>query len=84
MARCKIQQCAIELCICLPSVADERFLTSCGWDIALNATVDFAYFAKWFGNTVWFKELWAPVLNKMVNKLNAEVVESTPYNDIIW
>lgn len=39
---------------------------------------------KWFGNTTWFKDLWTPVLNKMVNKLNAEGVESTPYSDIIW
>ena len=39
---------------------------------------------KWFGNTTWFKKLWTSVLNKMVNKLNTEGVESTPYNDITW
>lgn len=39
---------------------------------------------KWFGNATWFKDLWTPVLNNMVNKLNAEGVENTPYNDITW
>lgn len=39
---------------------------------------------KLFGNTAWFKNLWMPILNKMVTKLNSEGVENTPYNDISW
>ena len=39
---------------------------------------------KLFGNTAWFKNLWMPVLNKMVTKLNSKGVENTPYNDTSW
>ena len=39
---------------------------------------------KWFGNTAWFKNMWHGTLDKMVSKLQAEGVESTPYEDKIW
>ncbi len=39
---------------------------------------------KWFGNTQWFKYMWKGKLDRMVNRLNKEGVENTPYNDIEW
>ena len=39
---------------------------------------------KWFGNSRWFKNVWKPILNKMVNKLQKHGVENTPYKDINW
>lgn len=36
---------------------------------------------KWFGNAGWFKNMWKPVLDRMVKNLNAEGVEDTPYSD---
>lgn len=36
---------------------------------------------KWFGNTKWFKNVWKPVLDRMVRNLNAAGVEDTPYAD---
>ncbi len=39
---------------------------------------------KWFGNTEWFKKMWKGTLDKMVNELNAEGVEDTPYEDRKW
>lgn len=39
---------------------------------------------RWFGNTRWFKAMWRGRLDKMVQSLQAEGVESTPYNDRIW
>ena len=39
---------------------------------------------KWFGGTTWFKNMWKPVLDKMVSKLNSNGVEDTPYNDRPW
>ncbi len=36
---------------------------------------------KWFGNADWFKNMWKPTLDKMVEKLNNNGVEDTPYND---
>ena len=39
---------------------------------------------KWFGETKWFKNLWRGKLDRMVNKLQAEGVESTPYEDRNW
>lgn len=39
---------------------------------------------KWFGNTEWFKHLWKPNLDRMVEKLNKKGVENTPYNDRAW
>ncbi len=36
---------------------------------------------RWFGKTQWFQNLWRPVLNNMVQKLNSQGVEDTPYND---
>ncbi len=39
---------------------------------------------KWFGETKWFKNLWKPVLDKMVAKLNAGGFEDTPYEDKNW
>ncbi len=39
---------------------------------------------KWFGNTDWFKNMWKPTLDKMVDKLNNKGVEDTPYSDIQW
>ena len=39
---------------------------------------------KWFGHTEWFKSIWKPALDKMVEKLNTNGVENTPYNDRSW
>ena len=39
---------------------------------------------KLFGNTDWFKNMWKPKLDKMVERLNNEGVENTPYEDINW
>ncbi len=39
---------------------------------------------KWFGNTNWFKNMWKPKLDKMVNNLNLKGVENTPYEDKKW
>lgn len=39
---------------------------------------------KWFGQTKWFRNLWKPALDRMVEKLNIKGVENTPYNDRIW
>lgn len=39
---------------------------------------------KWFGKTSWFKNMWKPVLDKMVSRLQAEGVENTPYEDKMW
>ena len=39
---------------------------------------------KWFGKTEWFKHLWKPCLDRMVERLNGEGVDSTPYEDRIW
>lgn len=36
---------------------------------------------KWFGKTEWFKNLWKPTLDRMVERLNDNGVEGTPYND---
>ena len=39
---------------------------------------------KWFGNTTWFKNMWKPVLDCMVERLNGDGIENTPYEDIQW
>ncbi len=39
---------------------------------------------KWFGNTGWFKGLWQGKLDRMVARLQARGVESTPYEDKNW
>lgn len=39
---------------------------------------------KWFGNKNWFKKLWKPILDKMVNNLQQKGYESTKYDDINW
>ncbi len=39
---------------------------------------------KWFGHTEWFKSIWKPTLDKMVEKLNTNGVDNTPYNDRNW
>ena len=39
---------------------------------------------KWFGHTDWFKNIWKPTLDEMVERLNAAGVENTPYNDRDW
>lgn len=39
---------------------------------------------KWFGHTEWFKKMWRGTLDRMVSKLQANGVESTPYEDINW
>lgn len=36
---------------------------------------------RWFGMTKWFKNLWKPILDKMIYKLNLNGVENTPYID---
>lgn len=37
-----------------------------------------------FGNTVWFKNIWKPFLDGMVQKLIVNGVENTAYTDQIW
>ena len=39
---------------------------------------------KWFGDTEWFKKMWQGKLDRMVAKLQANGVESTPYEDKNW
>ena len=39
---------------------------------------------KWFGKTKWFTNLWKPTLDLLVEKLNTNGVEDTPYNDRQW
>ena len=39
---------------------------------------------KWFGQTSWFKRMWQGSLDRLVDKLNAQGVESTPYQDRSW
>lgn len=39
---------------------------------------------KWFGDTQWFKKMWKGKLDRMVRNLQAEGVESTPYEDRVW
>ena len=39
---------------------------------------------KWFGHTEWFKKMWQGKLDRMVSKLQANGVESTPYEDKNW
>ena len=39
---------------------------------------------KWFGETKWFKKTWQGVLDKMVQRLNENGVDNTPYNDRKW
>jgi tetratricopeptide (TPR) repeat protein len=39
---------------------------------------------KWFGHTAWFKNMWRGKLDKMVNSLQKQGVESTPYQDKNW
>ncbi len=39
---------------------------------------------KWFGNTQWFKNLFKGKLDKMVESLNEQGVENTPYEDKCW
>ncbi len=39
---------------------------------------------KWFGKTSWFKKMWKGTLDRMVAKLQAQGVDSTPYNDQVW
>ena len=39
---------------------------------------------KWFGNTKWFKKMWKGTLDRIVKKLEANGVESTPYQDKNW
>lgn len=39
---------------------------------------------KWFGHTNWFKNMWKPKLDRLVEKLNQNGVDSTPYQDRNW
>lgn len=39
---------------------------------------------KWFGKTEWFKNMWKPILDQMVESLNRDGVDNTPYNDQNW
>ena len=39
---------------------------------------------KWFGETTWFKQMWQGKLDSMVQRLNAEGVDDTPYQDKPW
>lgn len=39
---------------------------------------------KWFGKTKWFKKMWKGKLDRMVEKLQNDGVENTPYDDKEW
>lgn len=39
---------------------------------------------KWFGHTEWFKKMWQGKLDRMVANLQANGIESTPYEDKEW
>lgn len=39
---------------------------------------------KWFGKSQWFKNMFQPLLDKLVNRLHSEGVADTPYNDKVW
>lgn len=39
---------------------------------------------KWFGHEPWFRNLWKPILDKTVKRLNGEGISDTPYEDRIW
>ena len=39
---------------------------------------------RWFGKTAWFRNLWKPTLDKMVDRLNRQGVADTPYLDKRW
>lgn len=41
-------------------------------------------FVKWFGQTEWFKKMWKSKLDRIVEKLQSEGIESTPYKDREW
>ena len=36
---------------------------------------------KWFGEALWFKNIWKRKLDRMVKRLNDEGVANTPYQD---
>lgn len=42
------------------------------------------YLVKFFGETRWFKNLWKPILDKLIIHLNARGVANTPYSDRQW
>ncbi len=39
---------------------------------------------KWFGRKNWFRNLWKPQLDRMVNRLNESGVENSSYVDRHW
>lgn len=39
---------------------------------------------KWFGESMWFRSMWKPMLDKLVKKLNSTGVEDTAYCDKEW
>ncbi len=39
---------------------------------------------RWFGKVDWFRNLWKPTLDKMVDRLNRQGVADTPYFDKRW
>ena len=39
---------------------------------------------KWFGDTDWFRNMWKPKLDKMVQKLNKAGISGAPYQDRSW
>ena len=41
-------------------------------------------FVKWFGKASWFKNMWKPKLDRMVERLNKNGVAGTPYQDRQW
>lgn len=36
---------------------------------------------KWYGGSTWFKMMWRPALDRMVNRLNRREFADTPYSD---
>ena len=39
---------------------------------------------KWFGSSDWFKKIWRGKLDRVVEKLNSNGIDNTPYQDKKW
>ena len=39
---------------------------------------------KWFGHTMWFKNMWKSKLDRIVENLRSDGIEDTPYQDKNW
>lgn len=42
------------------------------------------HLVRWFGEYTWFNNLWKPMLDRLVQRLNTKGVPNTPYRDRPW